>query len=85
MYLRDYEAEADITWKDCPFCGGRPTIDKPEFFVELGKNNPGGEIASVYCRNCDCELSEFASKHNGITYYEIMDILRAKWNGRASA
>lgn len=83
MFLRDYEMETDATWEDCPFCGGRPTVDREDFYQELQVKNPGGAIVSVYCRKCDCELSEFESKHEpGISYQQMLSILQQKWNRR---
>ena len=82
-YLRDYESQADSSWKYCPFCGGQPTIDTREFYERCHESNPGGEIVSVYCQECGLEMSEHAAWHeNKLDYYDLMDLLRRKWNRR---
>ena len=82
-YLRDYEEVADTSWKPCPFCGGRPTIDTIEFYDRLSASNPCSEIVSVYCQDCGLEMNEHAAWHDKMMdYYDLMDILRKKWNRR---
>jgi Lar family restriction alleviation protein len=72
------EVEADVTLKDCPFCGGGAVLKaETDFFVQGGTFKTSNKIARywVKCTNDKCAASPLAQS----TQTAAIDA----WNRRA--
>lgn len=66
--------------KPCPFCGGKPTLEKKDLFEKLDKENNGACIG-IRCDQCNLDLYEHT--HDEHDYYIRAFLITEKWNRRA--